>query len=433
MLRKIIKGVKEFVVFAETVAGVDDSADTVPVAVAGKRRITIDDLSAIWLQYNREVEPIRHRRNEEVAGTSGSPGGAAQTAPAPAGMTSAPAAKTKPAAMERPVIKSTVFYEDVIMPNKDVIERMGVMKVITKLIEFLDTYGNCPSMVNMARDEEAQDLYTVESILLKVSLKEHTFNVVKFSLKYLKEQYRDWENLVPKTIIAALGHDIGKVPELRNSSAYAKADHPIISEQKVRQFFDGMPEVFWLNDVCEAILGHHRQSKDQFTSILKKADISAREVEISNGTKDLVLKPWVEWFKVDELIKEIRPYINVSQRAKWEAFSFGSVVYCEPNLLYDKAKAMATRAKVLDMTLIVAPNKEIALNRIVDSLRAAGMLVDGVPPGRYGMFYKIAFQQGSKRSLLTPIKIEAFGIASELGRLREGMLAVIKNVTLATK
>lgn len=375
-------------------------------------RITIEELSQIWLKYNQPFQPQPEEpqiKDEEIL------------------------AEVKPQEILTTPQRITTIFDEIIEPYREALKKQNVIDGLYKIVELLNEHGSCPSIVttSIEKDSESDEIYSVRDILLNITLKDHSFMVAKIGLQLLKETYKDYEPLVPKMLVAAISHDIGKIPALRESGLYAKADHPLISASKVADIFAGM-DIIWLNSVIEAIKDHHRQSSDPFTLLLKKADSKAREIEISSVSKNVSIKEWDEWFDVNAFLAIIRPEINVIQTGnRWRAFSFGGVVYCQPELLYESAKTLALNRQVIDMTLLRAIEREVALRKIVGSLRTVGVIINDLEEGYYGRFYEIQMEKLKKKMFLTPLKIEAFGTPSDIERVKEGYLQIIKKVNPA--
>jgi len=390
--------------------------------------VTLSELSSIWLKYNEHfqtcstAEPLPGAGLEktvpEVTGQMGEKEGVVQTASAPS-------------SVEAPRILSADFLRDIVEPYKELYVGQGALAGAYRIMELLDGQGGCPSIVLVGSkdDSEEAEIYSIRDILQKVTLRDHSYRVARIALKLLKETYRDYENLVPKMCAAALGHDLGKIPSLRQSGLYAKADHPLISAAKVSEIFMGQ-DVVWLNDAVSAIKNHHRQTRDPFTMLLKQADGRARETEVAEMSRDITVKDWKEWFDVRKFIAIVRPAINVVQTGrKWKAFSFGGVVYCHTDLLHEAAKKLAQSSKVIDMTLLRTSDKEIAVRKIVESLRSAGAVSGELGMEYYGRLYEIQMTDRFKKKMfLVPLNIEAFGMASEIEKIKEGIFHTIKGV-----
>lgn len=418
------------------IAGKGETKQNNKVVIGEKLIIRLEDLSPVWLNYNSEFQPhpVKPSRTDEEIVELAKNGDTIQKTEKVETEINIVIPKTTQNTENKtkPIFKSSAFYDEVINPNADILQKLGVFDPIVKMVEYLDKYGGCPSVVGGGFDEEAQDLDALFYIFGKVTVRDHSFLVTSIAIKMLKEEQRDYQNLIPKTIIAALGHDFGKIPELRQSPIYVKADHAVISAEKVKEFFEGK-EIFWLQSAIDAIKEHHRQSNDQFTLMIKSADAKARELEISQANQGMI-KKWEEWFDLNRLLAIIKQHINVTQGAKWEAFTFGSVVYCMPDCAYASARKLMSEKNVIDMLFMLSSNKENAFRKISKVLREAGVLLDSVQEGYYASWYEIDFQQKNiknKKMHLMPLKIEAFGAPSDVATLKSGTLSQIKDVKFA--
>lgn len=147
-------------------------------------------------------------------------------------------------------------------------------KVLLNLLTLLDTDGNVSSVVSGQQDTEgkiSQDIYTK---LSNISLIEHTIHVAEEIVQLIP-----YGPMIPKGIIAALGHDIGKIPKYRQQY-YALGDHPFISVSVLEQLPD-FKSLVYADDVLKAVRDHHLKPKDKLTEYLKEADQRARRKELS--------------------------------------------------------------------------------------------------------------------------------------------------------
>lgn len=147
-------------------------------------------------------------------------------------------------------------------------------KVLLNLLTLLDTDGNVSSVVSGQQDTEgkiSQDIYTK---LSNISLIEHTIHVAEEIVQLIP-----YGPMIPKGIIAALGHDIGKIPKYRQQY-YALGDHPFISVSVLEQLPD-FKSLVYADDVLKSVRDHHLKPKDKLTEYLKEADQRARRRELS--------------------------------------------------------------------------------------------------------------------------------------------------------
>jgi hypothetical protein len=331
-------------------------------------------------------------------------------------------------------LQSSVLVRDLLVPYQAILEAQRVWVPILEMVKVLEQYGHCPSVVVTApeKDEEHSDLYSIRDTLAKVTLKEHTHRVTLLAMKSLKETYRDYEPLVPKMLVAALGHDLGKIPVFRASGIYTMGDHPAVSAMKVQELFAGS-DIPWLRESLDAIRGHHRASKDQFDALLRQADGRARELEVAAFSKELKVQPWESWFSVPRLLELMEPKINQLQRGgRWSAISIKDTVYAHPDLLLDAARRLSAERKVVDLSLIRLSDREKALRRIVDEVRRADVLAVPIGEGFYGRSYQIIMNNPRRRNTLpprnyfVPIKLEVFNVlASDLEARKSGILQIV--------
>ncbi|RPJ10077.1 MAG: HD domain-containing protein, partial [Deltaproteobacteria bacterium] len=174
----------------------------------------------------------------------------------------------------------------------------------------------------------------------------HAFNVTRIALGLVKNAYHDPVGYIPVVIIAALGHDIGKIPELRNQDGYVKADHPRKSVSIIEGIFEKDAGAHWLKVATRAIGEHHQSATEPLSVLLKEADSKARQMEIEQAEKRASLS-WEEWFDCSEFLGRVETAVNVIQTGSpFRAFSMEETVYCDPTFLYETARAMAAQKNV---------------------------------------------------------------------------------------
>ena len=323
---------------------------------------------------------------------------------------------------------SLAFVKDVLTPhNKEVLANADALDGIHRMIKLLDGEGTCPSLVQKDGDDQAGKEWrnVAKIMLMHVTLREHTFQVARYAISSIQEMYKDWEPLLALTLVATLGHDLGKLPSLRKDPEYAKANHPVLSQRKVREIFkDLMTEknTRWLESAIIAIEDHHeptekdpsKRDRGNHTYILRNADHTIRELEVAAKTGKTV-KKWDDWFSPKSLLDVVMPLVNVTQTGNaWKAFSYGGSIYCDAETLYDCTKKLAESLKVMDMSVANIYERESVEKRVIDALREAEATAPALTKGRYGVEYEINCSgQGLKaktKRKLVPLKIEAFGV-----------------------
>ncbi len=160
----------------------------------------------------------------------------------------------------------------------------------------------------------------------------------------------------------------------------------------------------------------------------------AREIEIETYGDGLKVTEWKEWFDVKRFLEILRPKVNILQGTRrFNAFSLGSLVYCQPNFLYESAAKLASEKKVVDMRLHIIVEREQALMRIIQSLREARILSECIGESFIGRIYKVQADIFESRMFLIPLKIEFFGSPGRIEGRKEGYLQLIRKVTPAEK
>jgi hypothetical protein len=386
---------------------------------AEKIVLSLDDLCPIWIRYNSSFKPTAIAKETAEAGPE-------ETALSSPESEDAGAAGDRPAS-SKAVMTVQAFYGEVIEPHKEAL--VGMLEGINKMVELLERYGDCPSVVDTMADSEKKVATRVGVILSKVTLRDHTFNVVRIALRILKDTYHDPVGYVPAAIIAALGHDLGKIPQLRSQDKYVKADHPLTSVSIVEEIFEKDKDAHWLKMVVKAIGEHHQSTTDQLSELLKEADGKARQMEIEQAEKRASLA-WEEWFDCKELLRRVSATINVTQTGNaFRAFSVDDAVYCDPTFLCETAGAMAAERGIIDITLLRETDKDKALRKIVESLRKSDALTSELGKAYTTRRYEIQVEQGKpRRPLLVPVKASAFENRAEFEAIKAGGPPLIKEV-----
>lgn len=377
--------------------------------------VPLQDLAQIWLKYNNDVIALnetadgvdalylkkRDDGDEETKDAIPS-----RNTPVQGGPLMGLLEKLKP-------------YEEIfVAQNAD-----GLFK---ELIAELDRFGHCSSVVTRANDSEAVELYSVRDSLSRVSLKEHSVGVTNKIVRLLEKTYHDFENHIPRAVIAALSHDLGKIPEYWASGAYNTYEHPLVSASRLRELA-GNAQIPWIDEAIRAVKDHHIHTNNQFSALLKEADRGARELELLRFSGGLSVMPMEQWLDPSKLVKLLEPHVNVLKAGKWQAISFGGIVYCNPGFLYEQAKSLCRQEKVLDLAVIYESEKESALRRITGILKQAEYVADLLQQNYYARKFEIAAVGGKKRFILTPLRGEHFNL-QELESRKIGYLSTIKEV-----
>jgi hypothetical protein len=345
-----------------------------------------------------------------------------------------------------------------------------------ELLKILDNRGECPSVVNTDREEGAKLESNVYDVLAKTSLLQHTINVAV----EIMNLFGNSGPYLQKAIVAALAHDLGKIPSYQKK-LYSVGDHPLISigilnqiaaEKRISLSAEEMDEIF------RAIKNHHRNSDEFLTLKLKEADQAARRRELAENIAEdagsdsseprvreqhdtealptssstvtdktdifgdkkerIVLKETeLSWLDLDEYLSELTPYINRLDGGRWDAFSMrDGYVYIQVKTLWEVAKTIARRNKHADIFLGDADEefRRNILYSIVQRLKtekdaiARGLIKDGY----FGAPFVVHMRDGTKytKGFYTPFNAEAFAqTVSELEAKKVGRLKEIVEVT----
>ncbi len=383
--------------------------------------LSLDDLCPIWIKYNSSFKPAGALKETAKAAS-----GPEETALSSPPGEDAGTAEDR-SASGKAVMTVQAFYGEVIEPHKETLG--GMLEEINRIMEILEQYGGCPSVVDTIADSEKKTATRMGDILSKVTLRDHTFNVARIALRLLMDAYDDPVGYIPVVIIAALGHDLGKIPQLRSQGKYVKADHPLTSVSIIEEIFEKDKDAHWLKMVAKAIGEHHQSATDPLSELLKEADGKARQLEIEQAEKRASFA-WEEWFDCKEILRRVGATVNVTQTGSaFRAFSVDDAVYCDPTFLYETAGAMAAERNIIDITLLRDTDKDKALRRIVESLRKSDMLTSELGKAYTTRRYEIQVEQGKpKRAFLVPIKASAFENRAEFEAIKAGGPPLVKGI-----
>jgi hypothetical protein len=151
--------------------------------------------------------------------------------------------------------------------------------VIEKLLEMLDTGGDCPSIVGRGRyenDREPERGYAIEryDCFARIPLWQHSITVAE---KYIsKFQYKV---MVPNALVIALGHDIGII-EAEYAKYYTKLTHPEISLLVLKSITE-FTSLENFEEISSIIMSHHSITNLKLAKILKASDQEARNIEFN--------------------------------------------------------------------------------------------------------------------------------------------------------
>lgn len=148
---------------------------------------------------------------------------------------------------------------------------------VRDILELLDRYGDCPSVVDKHKDEP-EKMYQGENNVYKelerIPLYLHTLHAAEEAITRAGAGA-----LVPKLVIAMLAHDLGKLPAFYGRY-YQSSTHPFGSVSVV-ETLASVTSLRYFPEIKEAIRNHHLQSAELFDVMVRECDQTARRKEIS--------------------------------------------------------------------------------------------------------------------------------------------------------
>ncbi len=127
-----------------------------------------------------------------------------------------------------------------------------------EILNFLDNYGNCPSVVKEQSKSYGKygyaDEKTTFDILYNQKLINHTLSICRLILKDIKT----FQGInLEKMLLTALGHDIGKAASFSNIDGYKTGDHPNTSIMLIETRFNYFEKLTYADEVMKMIKNHH--------------------------------------------------------------------------------------------------------------------------------------------------------------------------------
>ena len=346
------------------------------------------------------------------------------------------------------------FYEKHIAPFEKILGTSGYLKPVTMLLSLLDAHGDCPSVIQAKQDHEYQAIQNVYDLLAKISLLDHSLNVAEQMIADVaRSKTRDPEMIMGKILVAALGHDIGKIPDLMNGETCRKGDHPYISYLVLKNaiFTETSPQH---EDILSAVKSHHFQIREGFTHDLRKADQAAREMEAEqlslrgesaspliqilheqtasdarsqepgNILKDKGTSPEtidLSWLDLDEFLAFIEPEINrVENNTYFRAFSMNNgLVYIMLSLVSETVIELAKKHNHAEVLVNAdTTEKKRSIEFTVKTLLAdKGLIPSFIGKGFSGARFGLMDANGKKKMVGIYMQVEARAFKTSLAEL----------------
>lgn len=329
-----------------------------------------------------------------------------------------------------PASPVTDFWNDCVTPYIKMFQEQKVLDIVIELIDILEKYGQCSSVVLDNSDSESDDLKSVRDNLAKVTVRDHSYSVARNLVEIVKGYYHNNpEAFIPKAVITGLAHDIGKIPELRMNNAFNTTEHHLISAGKLNTMLTGK-EVFWARQAVSAIEAHHIQTKDDFANMLKRADREARQFEMLKFTPKFDIIKFESWFDIEGFYRIIESRLNYIQSYdQWEGFTFDRIIYCKPSFVFESAKKLCNDKKVIDLTFVYESDRDIALRKTVSILRKNNLIPDTLHHNFASRKFEVTTKIGYKQGLvLTPLKPLKTTNLVEIEKRKQDYLLIIRSV-----
>ncbi|MDO3380372.1 HD domain-containing protein [Geoalkalibacter halelectricus] len=165
------------------------------------------------------------------------------------------------------------FWVEVVEPRQGV--KADARAVLVRILETLQAEGGCPSVVNRT-DQEPESRYDkdVYQALSSITLIEHSLRVARLIVSRAGQAL-----LVSDALIAALAHDLGKIPRFIDK-LHKTGDHSLISLVALGQYqeFATLPGKQEIEDIIRQ--HHFLKPSNPLAVALKEADQAARHEEI---------------------------------------------------------------------------------------------------------------------------------------------------------
>ena len=157
-------------------------------------------------------------------------------------------------------------------------------EICYQLLRMLEEEDPCPSVVNPSNDVEASWDTNTYNMLGKTTLLDHTLHVAEQTISLLISS--EANHVIPDAMVAALGHDIGKLPTNR-THLYSLGEHPLAAGRVLAEIklFGNLSRK---EEISKAIKHHHMRPEGLIGKTLKKADQKSRQMELEdavNGQK----------------------------------------------------------------------------------------------------------------------------------------------------
>ena len=171
--------------------------------------------------------------------------------------------------------RAIAFMKDIL--QKPWFEKFPQQKAVCgQILKLLDKEGICPSVVDIHGDVEGNWDENTYRLLAQTTLLDHSLNVAEQVVQILSDN-KAW-HVIPDTMVAALAHDLGKLPSIRGY-LYSLGEHPLAAGRPLAGIA-GFNELPKKDEILRAVRLHHKMAQGLLGKTLKKADQLARQKEL---------------------------------------------------------------------------------------------------------------------------------------------------------
>lgn len=336
-----------------------------------------------------------------------------------------------------------------------------VLDATIDLLGLLDKHGDCPSVVNRHSGEPELSVdANVFTELAKTPLYLHSIHVAEEAIRRVPKGA-----LVPKAVIAALAHDLGKLPAFYDRF-YHSASHAFTGIAVI-ETLPSVKNLTYFEEIAAAVRAHHQQSEEYLDNIVRESDQAARRMEISSFAATEIrtglekcevpvppeqgknmLKPGMadpfgnvvqskdlfgtgmslrrraarkqvdisEWFEQERFIRDLLKIINTAQRGEglWSALELNGYVYFKPRAFWQVITSHANKNACVVAAALSEQDTDDIIYSVVMLLkkRANTVAMEFIGDGYFGaVFTHNPNASGGKATelYLIPFRAEAFG------------------------
>lgn len=237
------------------------------------------------------------------------------------------------------------FYERYVDRNI----RGEALGVIIQMLTILDKKGSCPSVIQ--DDDETPRQYTA---LAGITIAEHSLNAARIAFEMLNRGRRIARTETPDMLICALGHDIGKIPDIRQNKV---SGHTFSSLTFLKPLLTGVEAGEKILEAIRLLHVKDRKANNNLLQILKQADTQARMAELKTVQTPSAAQPDIcekqpEKEEIDKkalykqtLFQALKPLLL---RDVKESFMFKDKVLVSPEFLMEAAVELAGKQGSFD-------------------------------------------------------------------------------------